>query len=415
MTFYDRALELNAELLENRRYIHQHAEAGLHLPMTKKYVMEKLKEYGLEPQECGEGVTALIGHRNKKGRLTGLETKSEMESELKSETEKVLLLRADMDALPMKEDSGLEFANSDGTAAHACGHDCHAAMLLTAAKMLKEREDELEGTVKLMFQPAEETLMGCRHMIEHGVLENPKVDAALAYHVGAGKMPLGIFMYNDTGTMMYSSNIFQIHIKGKGSHGAYPGEAIDPINIGARIHLGLQDLIENKSCPDHKCTLTIGQFVAGSAPNIIPDSASMAGSLRAGDPQVPEFLFRCMARIAESTAKEFGGMAEVESLTAVPPLICNSEMVREVVRYMQELNVPGTVPYPNVSASASEDFAVLAAKVPSVFMYLSAGFQDERGEAAAHNPKVQFNEGVLPIGAAYLAHCAMRWLAEHKQ
>ncbi|MBR0306960.1 MAG: amidohydrolase [Lachnospiraceae bacterium] len=372
------------------------AEAGLHLPMTKEYVMKKLIEYGIEPRTCGEGVTALIGHASKEQGC------------------KVLLLRADMDALPMKEDSGLEYAEKGGKAAHTCGHDCHAAMLLTAAKMLKEREDELAGTVKLMFQPAEETLKGSKHMIEHGILENPKVDAALAYHVGAGKMPLGIFMYNDGGTMMYSSNMFRIHIKGKGSHGAYPSEAIDPINIGARIHLGLQDLIKKESCPDHKCMLTIGQFTAGSAPNIIPDSAIMTGSLRAGNPQVPAFLFSCMKQIVEDTAKEFGGEAEVEVLTEVPPLICNSEMVREIVKYMQELNVPGAVPYPNISASASEDFAVIAARVPSVFMYLSAGFQDERGEVLAHNPKVQFNEGVLPIGAAYLAHCAMRWLEEQK-
>ncbi|MBQ2425873.1 MAG: amidohydrolase, partial [Lachnospiraceae bacterium] len=372
------------------------AEAGLHLPMTKEYVMKKLIEYGIEPRVCGEGVTALIGHASKEQGC------------------KVLLLRADMDALPMKEDSGLEYAETEGKAAHTCGHDCHAAMLLTAAKMLKEREDELAGTVKLMFQPAEETLKGSKHMIEHGILENPKVDAALAYHVGAGKMPLGIFMYNDSGTMMYSSNMFRIHIKGKGSHGAYPSEAIDPINIGARIHLGLQDLIKKESCPDHKCMLTIGQFTAGSAPNIIPDSAIMTGSLRAGNPQVPAFLFSCMKQIVEDTAKEFGGEAEVEVLTEVPPLICNSEMVREIVKYMQELNVPGAVPYPNISASASEDFAVIAARVPSVFMYLSAGFQDERGEVLAHNPKVQFNEGVLPIGAAYLAHCAMRWLEEQK-
>ena len=406
MTFFDRAKELNVELVENRRYLHQHAEIGLHLPRTKEFVMKKLEEYGIEPKECGEGVTALIGRGNQK--------ENTKPGGAGSCAGKVLLLRADMDARPMKEESELSFSSQDGAAAHTCGHDCHTAMLLTAAKMLKERENELKGTVKLMFQPAEEILKGSKHMIFHGILENPKVDAALAYHVGAGKMPLGIFMYNDGGTMMYSSNMFRIHIKGKGSHGAYPGEAIDPINIGARIHLELQELIEKESSPEHKCMLTIGQFLAGSAPNIIPDSATMTGSLRAGNPQVPDFLFRCMKQIVEDTAREFGGEAEVEILTEVPPLICNSEMVREVVQYMQELKIPGAVPYPNISASASEDFAVIASKVPSVFMYLSAGFQDERGDVLAHNPKVQFNEGVLPIGAAYLAHCAMRWLEEQK-
>ena len=181
MNFYERAVELNEETIENRRYFHTNAEVGLDMPKAQAYVMEKLTEYGLKPEKCGHGVTATLGHGGK-----------------------VLLLRADMDALPMPEESGEDFACPTGTENHACGHDFHAAMLLTAAKMLKEKEDLLEGTVKFMFQPAEETFEGSKDMIEAGILENPKVDAALAFHVAAGQLPMGLVMYNDKDTMMFS-------------------------------------------------------------------------------------------------------------------------------------------------------------------------------------------------------------------
>ena len=395
MTFYDRAKELNEELVKNRRYLHQHAEVGLHLPMTKAYVIKKLQEYGIEPKECGEGVTALIGSADK------------------SSAGKVLLLRADMDALPMKEDSGLPFACPTGTTAHTCGHDCHTAMLLTAAKMLKECEKEIPGTVKLMFQSAEETLKGCKNMVEHGILEEPKVDAALAYHVGAGKLPLGIFLYNSTGTMMFSTCMFRIYIKGKGSHGAYPEKAVDPIKIGTHIYLELQKMIEEEQERGTACILTLGRFEAGTAPNVIPDTAMLEGSIRAEKAVMQENLVRKIRMISEECARRFGGSVKLEELSSVPPLICDPKMVEEVVGYMKELRIPKTVPMPDVKAAASEDFAVIAEKVPSTFIYLSAGFDDERGEATAHNPKVMFNEEVLPVGAAYLAYCAVRWLKEH--
>ena len=154
MNYYERAQALADELTANRRYFHANAEVGLQLPKTKAYVMEKLREYGIEPQECGEGVTATVGKGGK-----------------------TILLRADMDALPMAEESGLPYACPTGAQAHTCGHDCHAAMLLTAAKLLKEDEASLAGTVKFMFQPAEETFEGSKNMIEHGLLENPKPDA----------------------------------------------------------------------------------------------------------------------------------------------------------------------------------------------------------------------------------------------
>lgn len=391
MNYYERALELKDETIANRRHIHKNAETGLDLPKTKAYVMEKLTEYGLEPKDCGYGVTATLGKGGK-----------------------VLLLRADMDALPMPEESGEEFACPTGKEAHTCGHDFHAAMLLTAAKMLKEKEDTLEGTIKFMFQPAEETFEGSKNMIENGILENPPVDAALAYHVSPGKMPIGLFMYNDKDTMMYSVDGFKITIHGKGSHGAYPHVGVDPINIGVHIHLALQELIARESDPTHSCVLTIGQFAGGTAANIIPETVVLQGTIRTNKPEARELLVRRMKEVAEKTAAVYNGTVDIEMISEVPPLICNPKLTDEVVGYMQELGIPGLTPYPGISASASEDFAVIAEKVPSTFMYLSAGYLDERGQYPAHHPKAQFNEDVCLIGAACLAHCASQWLKNNK-
>lgn len=390
MNYYERALELKEEIIANRRYFHTNAEVGLDMPKAKVYVMKQLESYGIQPKECGHGVVATLGKGGK-----------------------CILLRADMDALPMPEESGEEFACKTGDKAHACGHDFHAAMLLAAAKMLKETEDSLDGTVKLMFQPAEETFEGSKDMIEAGILENPSVDAALAYHVSPGKMPVGLVMYNSKSTMMFSVDGFRINIKGKGSHGAYPHAGIDPINIGVHIHLALQELIAREADPNAACVLTIGKFQGGAAANIIPDTAVLEGTLRTNNAKERKKLVARIKEVAELTAAVYGGSAQIESLSSVPPLVCDETLTEEIIGYMREMSIPGFAEYPGVSASASEDFATIAERVPSTFMYLSAGYMDERGAYSAHNPKVRFNEDVCPIGASCLAYCAVQWLKNH--
>lgn len=391
MNYYERAQMLKDETIAHRRYFHTNAEVGLNMPKARAYVMEKLREYGLEPKECGHGVTASVG--------TG---------------GKCILLRADMDALPMGEESGEPFACPTGTEAHTCGHDFHAAMLLTAAKMLKETEDSLEGTVKFMFQPAEETFEGARDMIENGILENLPVDAALAFHVTSGKMPVGIYMYNSTGTFMASVDGFKIKVKGKGAHGAYPQNSIDPINIAVHVYLALEALIAREADPSKMCVMTVGSFHGGTASNIIPETAEMQGTIRTNDKASRELLVRRMQEVAANTAEVYGGTAEIEMLSQVPPLVCDPKLTNEIAGYMGTLGVPGAMPYPGVSANASEDFASVAERVPGTFMYLSAGFLDERGAYPAHNPKVLFNEEVCPIGAGGYAHCAAEWLKNNK-
>ena len=391
MNYYERALELREETVAHRRYFHTNAEVGLVMPKAKAYVMAELEKIGLEPKECGHGVTATIGNGGK-----------------------CILLRADMDALPMAEESGEPFACPTGTEAHCCGHDFHAAMLLTAAKMLKENEANLEGTVKLMFQTAEETFEGAKNMIENGIMENPAPDAALAYHVTSGKMPIGIYMYNNTGTMMFSVDGFKITITGRGGHGAYPHTSIDPINIACHVYLALEALIAREADPNKACVMTVGKFTAGSASNIIPETAELQGTIRSNDKVNRELLVRRMKQVAIKTADVYGGTAEIEMLSEVPPLICDPKLTTEFAGYMKNMGIPGAMPYPGISASASEDFASIAERVPATFMYISAGYLDDRGAAPAHNPKVQFNEDVCPVGASSYAHCATEWLKNNK-
>ena len=391
MNYYERALALKEETVAHRRFFHVNAEVGLNMPKGQAYVLEELKKLGVEAKPCGYGVSATVGKGGK-----------------------CLLLRADMDALPMAEESGLDFACPTGTEAHTCGHDFHVAMLLTAAKMLKENEANLEGTVKFMFQPAEETFEGAKNMLENGILENPAPDAALAYHVTSGKMPVGIYMYNNASTMMFSVDGFKITIKGKGAHGAYPHASIDPINIAVHVYTALEALIAREVDPAKANLLTIGKFTAGTASNIIPETAELQGTIRSNDKPSRELLVRRMKEIAVKTAEVYGGTAEIEMLSEVPPLICDPKLTNEFVGYMKDMNIPGAMPYPGISASASEDFASIADKIPGTFMYLSAGYLDDRGLAPAHNPKVQFNEDVCPIGAASYAHCATEWLKNNK-
>lgn len=393
MDYVKRAQELAQETVANRRWFHQNAETGLHMPKGCQYVIDKLAEYGIEARRCGEGVTATIGKGGK-----------------------CILLRADMDALPLKEESGLPFACPTGTEAHCCGHDMHAAMLLTAAKMLKENEENLEGTVKLMFQPAEETFEGAKNMVEAGILEDPKVDAAVAFHVGPGKLAPGNIGHAKEGAYHAAVYGFKITIQGKGSHGAHPHAGVDPINIGVHIHLALQELISREIDPMKNASLTIGTFRGGiGAANVIPDTCEMMGTVRCFDADVREHMMKRVPEVAASVAATYRGSAVVETLSDCPSEIIDKDLAAELDGYMQ--TVPGTVINSELErTSGSEDFAEVCARVPGVFYRVFAGFPDDPDKAQwpGHHPKVMFNEDILTFGPAYHCLCADGWLKNHK-
>lgn len=357
------------------------------MPKAVDYIYRQLQELGLEPQNCGHGITATIGQGGK-----------------------CILLRADMDALPMTEESGEPFACTGKRVAHTCGHDLHAAMLLTAAKLLAEQSASLKGTVKLMFQPGEEILQGAADMIDCGVLQHPTVDAALGLHVAAGRLPMGLYMYNAKSAMMYSANNFSINIQGRGGHAAYPKNALNPIPAITRICTQLDEI--TRDCAE-SAFLSIGQIHSGTAVNIIPETAMAEGTLRTGDPGQRQQLLEKIPALIQKIAAEHGVSASFSLLACTPPLLCDPAMTEEMASYIQALQVPQAQAQSGITATASEDFAQIAAAVPSAFFYLSAGFMDARGDYPAHHPKVQFNEDVLPIGAACYAQCAYAWLQNH--
>ena len=389
MDYLKRSVELFEETTANRRYLHQNPEVGMELPNTSAFILDKLTEMGYAPKLCGGcGVVATVGKAGGK----------------------TILLRSDMDALPMREESGLPFASSCD-AAHTCGHDCNAAQLLTAAKLLKENEDALAGTVKLMFQPAEEVFLGAKAMIADGVLEDPKPDAALSFHVTSGQMPPTVFLYNSTGTMMNSVDGFKITVRGKGSHGAYPERSVDPINIAVHIYLALEAIVAREITSTQASVMTVGIFSAGDAYNIIPETAQLQGSIRTDSPEQRELLVRRMKQVAASVAETYNGSAEVEMIAEVPPLICDHDVTESFAGYMKELDVPGQFAVADLKATASDDFACVLERIPGAYIYLSAGFAD-RPATQQHSPDVLFNEEVFRFGPAYLAHCATRWLED---
>ena len=381
------------DLITIRRTIHSNPEVGAKLPKTKAYVIDKLKEFGYEPQEiCESGVVATISGKNQG---------------------KTFLLRADMDALPVVEATECDFKSTNGSM-HACGHDMHTAMLLGAAKLLRENQDDIEGTVKLVFQPDEEGFTGAKKMLAAGVLENPHVDAAMAMHVHSGT-PSNMVLCG-LGTSIAGCNRFRIVVKGTGCHGAMPELGVDPINIAAHIYISLQELIAREIPATKAAVVTIGKFVGGEAPNIIPREVIMEGTIRSLDKEIGEFIFNRINDITVNTAKMFRGEAELIELSSVPPLTNNTDLAKEITSYVKDLIGENLVNLFEGGGMGSEDFASYSYEVPSVYMMLGAGTKQENllyGEPM-HNEKVVFNEEILATGSAIHAYSAIMWLKNNK-
>lgn len=377
-TIWQEAFALQEETVLHRRYLHENAEVGLSLPKTFAYIRKVLEEEGVALAPCGEGLVAEIG----KG-------------------EKVVLLRADADALPMREESREVFA-SKGDAAHTCGHDLHAAMLLSGAKILKKHEAELDHRVKLVFQPGEEVLLGCRNMIDHGLLDELP-SSAFALHVGAGRTPVGKILYNAGGVMMLSCDRFRITFHGSGGHAAYPQLARDPLAAAVKLYGALESLMTKEKAPERAAVLSIGRLVSGEADNVIAERAVLEGSLRTDDKALQEKLLTRIEALVKGYGDLYGLRAEFEQFAHLPPLVCDKDLTERLVSALGFDGFDGFTAIGGIQASASEDFALIAERVPSCYLYLTAGLADARGDFPAHNPRVVFDETVLAYGAAAYA------------
>lgn len=385
----DSAHEITQELIKDRRELHKNPEAGACLPKTKDYIKKRLSEMGYKPNEiCESGIVAEISGEN---------------------PGKCILLRADMDALKMNEKTDLDFKSENGSM-HACGHDMHTSMLLGAASLLKKFQSEINGTVKLVFQPDEEGFTGAKTMIESGVLENPKPDAALALHVHSGT-PSGLVMYG-SGTYMSGCTLFKITVNGTSCHGAMPETGVDPINIAAHIFMALQEITSREISAKNPAVVTVGKFESGHAPNIIPQQAVIEGTIRTFDRELSEKIFNRIEEISKTIAEAFRGSAAAEVIASAPPLINNPEFTEQIAGYAAELFSKKSLYKLNEGGMGSEDFASYTYKLPCAYLLLGAGTKEENPMFGnpMHNEKVVFNEDVLPLGAALHAYCALKWL-----
>lgn len=364
-----------------RRDFHTHPELGFQEVRTAGIIAKELTALGLEVH-TGIGITGVVAL------LEG------------AKPGPVVLVRADMDALPIREETGAPYASQNHNVMHACGHDSHTAVLLTVAKMLYAHRSKLSGTVKFMFQPAEEGMGGAERMIEDGVLENPKVDVALALHVWNEK-PVG-WIGITGGPVMAGAEIFKIKVCGKGGHGALPHLAVDPILAAAQIVSALQGIVARNIAPLQKAVVSVCTIHGGELFNVIPPAVEMTGTIRTFEPAVRTRVLERFEKTVHSIAEGMGCQAEIEQQSLTPATINHPETAARVQaiarRLFSEVDLDT-----NYITMGSEDFAYVQEKVPGCFIFIGSSNPEKGLDAGHHHPRFDIDEAALPRGVALLA------------
>lgn len=390
--FLQEALAMREQTVAWRRHIHANAELGEHLPKTSAYVEEVLDSLAVPHERLTEcGIAAWVG---------------------REEDGPTVLIRADMDALPGNETSGLPFACHDGTV-HACGHDIHTASLLSAAAMLKRHESELKGRVVFMFQPAEETMTGALNLVKAGILEKFRPSLALGMHVNVSEVPGGqIFV--KSGAFNASSDVYEVRIAGKGGHGAYPQNAVNPISAMLPMINAFTDISRNEVAALEPNVLTVCAIEAGKAGNVIPEKAVFRGSLRTFSISVRDRIVARMRETAETIARAYRCEAELILLGGTPPLANPPETARWAAGLLENMLGAGKIQTPVLRSMGSEDFAQISTRVPDS-CYLSVGMPRIPGcDVGLHNPAIVFTEENIPLGGAAFATLAFGYLENGK-
>jgi amidohydrolase len=382
--------EILPGVVADRRHLHQHPEVAFQEFETAKFVAQRLDAMGVEDIRTGingTGVTGLI-----KGKSGG----------------KVVLVRADMDALPILEENDVEYRSNKDGVMHACGHDAHTAILLAVSRVLMDRRDQFTGTVKVLFQPAEEQFPGgANGMIAEGVLDDPHVDEVFGLHMAneteVGKIVVG------AGPVMAAADAFTVRIQGQGGHAAYPAGNVDPVVIGSQIVVALQTLVSREVDPTKSAVVSTCVFTAGDAFNVTPDVAELGGTVRTFDPEIRDLLEQRIGELVSGIASAMRGTAVVEYRRGYPPTVNDADAV-EIVRTAAAEVVGAENVLPAVQKMGAEDFSYFLEHRPGAFFFVGSK-NDARGlNWGHHHPKFDIDEDSLGIGIRTMVSTVLGYL-----
>jgi amidohydrolase len=374
-----------------RRDFHKHPELGFEEIRTAEIVARELKSSGLDDIRKNIAKTGVVGL------IQG------------SQPGPVVLLRFDMDALPIVEENETDYVSQTHGVMHACGHDGHTAVGLTVAKLLSFHKHRLSGTVKLVFQPAEEGLGGASLMVEEGVLENPRPDYSLAIHVWNEKR---VNWFGITpGPIMAAAGTFRVKITGKGGHGASPHKTVDPIYAGAQIITALQSIVSRNVHPLESAVVSVGSLQGGSAFNIIPPSVEMLGTIRTFKPEVQELVVKRLREIVEGISTSLGCQADIEIFPITPAVSNNPELTSQIIEISSQLFPDATIDQNHVTMG-SEDFAFMMNDIPGCFVFVGSANPEKGFDAQHHHPKFDIDETALTNATALLLSAVFELLSD---
>ena len=371
-----------------RRDFHQHPEIGFKEMRTAGIITRELSALGLQVQ-TGVGQTGVVGLLA--GRQPG----------------RVVLLRFDMDALPVKEETGADYTSVNEGLMHACGHDGHVAVGLTVARVLSQHTSEFNGIVKFMFQPAEEGLGGAEAMIKDGVLDHPKPDIALGMHVWNEK-PAG-WIGVTFGPVMAAADTFTIKIIGKGGHGASPNLTNDPIVAAAEVISALQTIVSRNVSPVKTAVVTVASIHGGEAFNVIPAEVVMKGTIRSFETEVRERVITRFGQITENIARGLGCEANYE-VNSITPAVVNDPAVADRVQQVVRSLLPKHELAVQDVTMGSEDMAYVMQQIPGCYIFIGSANQSKHLDAPHHSAKFDFDESILPDAAGLMVACALEFL-----
>ncbi|MBQ6820529.1 MAG: amidohydrolase [Clostridium sp.] len=392
MNFKEEAISIRNELIKIRRVLHEHPELGMEEYETSKFIKNFLSREGIEYVEVAKtGVCGII-----RGTKEG------------EESNRTIALRGDIDGLPILDKKVCDYSSKVEGRMHACGHDAHTTILLGAAKILNKNRNLFSGNIKLLFEPAEETIGGAQFMIKDGVLENPKVDCICGLHVEE-TLECGTIMIKD-GVVNAASNPFTIKIKGAGGHGAYPHTAVDPVVIASHIVLALQTIVSREIKPANPAVVTVGTIHGGTAQNIIPEEVVISGVIRTMSREDRAFAKERLREIVEGIAKSSRATADIEIEESYPNLYNNSDMVEKFKGCAEKIIGKENVLVQEHPKMGVESFAYFANERPSVFYFLGSGNKDKNIIYPAHSNLFDIDEDCLSLGVAMQCQMAYEYL-----